>query len=108
MNDGCHNPQCSRACWTYFPWPQTRCVDPRSILVEQCTMPDEATKVGMRNTDAHVCVPSLFSSQRVYIYPTSTGHFPSLEINYDITKHYSPFPSSLQTNCAGRTVSIHL
>src|SRR5258707_15046187 len=77
----CHNPQCSRACRTYFPWPQTRHVDPRSILVEQRTMPDEATKVGMRNTDAHICAPSLFSSQRVYIYPTSTGNFPSLEIN---------------------------
>src|SRR5258707_7201188 len=77
----CHDLQRSGACRTYFPWPQTRCVDPRSILVEQHTMPDEATKVGMRNTDAHVCVPSLFSSQRVYIYPTSTGNFPSLEIN---------------------------
>src|SRR5258708_2380524 len=77
----CHDPQCSRACQTYFPQPQTRCVDPRSILAEQRTMLDEATKVGLRNTDAHVCVPSLFSSQCVYIYPTSTGKFPSLEIN---------------------------
>src|SRR5258708_24170858 len=77
----CHDPQHSGACWTYFPRPQTRCVDPGSILAEQCTMPDEATKVGMRNTDAHVCAPSLFSSQHVYIYPTSTGNFPSLEIN---------------------------
>src|SRR5258705_13600334 len=58
-----------------------QCVDPRSILAEQRTMPDEATKVGMWNTDAHVCAPSLFSSQCVYIYPTSTGNFPSLEIN---------------------------
>src|SRR5258708_22758864 len=65
----CHDPQCSGACWTYFPWPWTRHVDPRSILAEQHTMPDEATKVGMRNTDAHICVPSLFSSQHVYIYP---------------------------------------
>src|SRR5258705_5916952 len=77
----CHDPQCSGACRTYFPWPRTRCVDPRSILAEQRTMPDEATKVGMWNTDAHVCAPSLFSSQCVYIYPTSTGNFPSLEIN---------------------------
>src|SRR5258707_14647873 len=77
----CHDPQCSRACWTYFPWPQTRCIDPGSILAEQRTMPDEATKVGMRNTDAHICAPSLFSSQHVYIYLTSTGNFPSLEIN---------------------------
>src|SRR5258707_3541225 len=79
--NSCHNPQHSRACWTYFPWPRTRRIDPRSILAEQRTMPDEATKVGMRNTDAHVCAPSLFSSQCVYIYPTSTGNFPSLEIN---------------------------
>src|SRR5258706_2579195 len=77
----CHDLQCSGACRTYFPRPRTRCVDPGSILAEQCTMPDEATKVGMRNTDAHVCAPSLFSSQCVYIYPTSTGNFPSLEIN---------------------------
>src|SRR5258705_248668 len=77
----CHNLQCSRACRTYFPWPWTRRIDPGSILVEQCTMPDEATKVGMQNTDTHICVPSLFSSQCVYIYPTSTGNFPSLEIN---------------------------
>src|SRR5258705_12203626 len=60
----CHDPQCSRACQTYFPWPRTRRIDPGSILAEQHTMPDEATKVGMRNTDAHVCAPSLFSSQR--------------------------------------------
>src|SRR5258708_29412713 len=77
----CHDPQRSRACQTYFPRPQTRCIDPRSILAEQCTMLDEATKVGMWNTDAHVCAPSLFSSQHVYIYLTSTGNFPSLEIN---------------------------
>src|SRR5258705_10453002 len=77
----CHNPQCSGACQTYFPWPRTRCVDPGSILVEQHTMPDEATKVGMRNTDAHVCAPSLFSSQREYIYLTSTVNFPILAIN---------------------------
>src|SRR6266436_3019469 len=77
----CHDPQRSGACQTYFPWPQTRCIDPGSILAEQHTMPDEATKVGMQNTDAHICAPSLFSSQRVYIYPTSTGNFPSLEIN---------------------------
>src|SRR5258705_507590 len=77
----CHDPQRSGACWTYFPWPRTRHVDPGSILVEQHTMLDEATKVGMQNTDAHVCAPSLFSSQCVYIYPTSTGNFPSLEIN---------------------------
>src|SRR5258707_15074561 len=77
----CHNPQCSGACRTYFPQPWTRCVDPGSILAEQRTMLDEATKVGMRNTDTHICAPSLFSSQCVYIYPTSTGNFPSLEIN---------------------------
>ena len=59
----CHNPQCSRACQTYFPQPQTRHVDPRSILAEQCTTPDEATKVGMQNT----CVPSLLV-HNVYIY----------------------------------------
>src|SRR5258708_26060215 len=59
----CHDLQCSGACRTYFPQPWTRCVDPRSILAEQRTMPDEATKVGMQNTDAHVCAPSLFSSQ---------------------------------------------
>ena len=64
---GCHDPQHSGACWTYFPQPQTRHIDPRSILVEQCTMLDEATKVGMRNTDAHVCVPSLLV-HNVYIY----------------------------------------
>src|SRR5258707_9074116 len=78
---GCHDPQHSGACQTYFPWPRTRCVDPGSILAEQRTMPDEATKVGMWNTDAHVCAPSPFSSQCVYIYLTSTGNFPSLEIN---------------------------
>src|SRR5258708_3189138 len=77
----CHDLQCSGACQTYFPWPQTRCVDPGSILAEQCTMPDEATKVGMWNTDAHICVPSLLVHKHVYIYPTSTGNFPSLEIN---------------------------
>ncbi len=77
----CHDLQRSGACQTYFPWPRTRCVDPGSILAEQCTMLDEATKVGMQNTDAHVCAPSLFSSQCVYIYLTSTGNFPSLEIN---------------------------
>src|SRR5260221_831286 len=77
----CHDPQHSGACWTYFPRPRTRCVDPRSILAEQRTMPDEATKVGMRNTYAHICAPSLFRSQRVYIYLTRTGNFPSLEIN---------------------------
>src|SRR5258708_10424000 len=75
----CHDPQRSGACQTYFPQPQTRHVDPGSILVVQCTMPDEATKVGMQNTDTHVCAPSLFSSQCVYIYPTSTGNFPRLE-----------------------------
>ncbi len=63
----CHDLQCSGACWTYFPWPRTRCVDPRSILAEQHTMPDEATKVGMRNTDTHICVPSLLV-HNVYIY----------------------------------------
>src|SRR5260221_10821320 len=62
----CHDPQCSGACRTYFPQPQTRHVDPGSILAEQRTVPDEATKVGMWNTDAHVCAPSLFSSQHVY------------------------------------------
>src|SRR5258708_13963983 len=77
----CHDPQCSGACQTYFPQPWTRCVDPGSILPEQHTILDEATKVGMQNTDAHTCAPSLFTSQCVYIYPTSTGNFPSLEIN---------------------------
>src|SRR5258705_9728318 len=77
----CHDPQHSGACRTYFPQPRTRRIDPGSILAEQCTMPDEATKVGMRNTDAHICAPSPFSSQCVYIYLTSTGNFPSLEIN---------------------------
>src|SRR5258708_6974003 len=77
----CHDPQHSGACWTYFPWPWTRCVDPGSILAEQHTTLDEATKVGMWNTDAHVCAPSLLVHKHVYIYPTSTGNFPSLEIN---------------------------
>src|SRR5258708_14849462 len=77
----CHNPQCSGACQTYFPWPQTRHVDPGSILAEQHTTLDEATKVGMQNTDAHVCAPSLLVNKCVYIYLTSTGNFPSLEIN---------------------------
>src|SRR5258708_1648769 len=63
----CHDPQCTRACQTYFPWPWTRCIDPRSILAEQCTMPDEATKVGMQNTDAHVCVPLHLVHKLVYI-----------------------------------------
>src|SRR5260221_637680 len=81
LGNRCHDLQRSRACRTYFPWPWTRRIGPRSILAEQHTMPDEATKVGMWNTDAHICVPSLFSSQHVYIYPTSTGNFPSLEIN---------------------------
>src|SRR6266436_3209974 len=63
----CHDPQHSGACWTYFPWPRTRCIDPGSILVEQCTMLDEATKVGMQNTDTHICVPSLLV-HNVYIY----------------------------------------
>src|SRR5258708_430267 len=77
---GCHDPQHSGACWTYFPQPQTRHIDPRSILVEQCTMLDEATKVGMRSRHSHLCTIT-FSSQCVYIYLTSTGNFPSLEIN---------------------------
>src|SRR5260221_555714 len=77
----CHDPQRSGACRTYFPRPPTRRVDPGSILAEQRTMLHQATKVGMRNTDTHVCAPSLFSSQHVYIYLTSTGNFPSLEIN---------------------------
>ena len=68
----CHDPQCTRACRTYFPRPWTRRVDPGSILAEQRTMPDEATKVGMWNTDTHVCVPSLLVHKLVYIYPTST------------------------------------
>src|SRR5260221_11495602 len=63
----CHDPQHSGACWTYFPWPQTRHIDPGSILVEQCTMPDESTKVGMQNTDTHVCVSSLLV-HNMYIY----------------------------------------
>src|SRR5258708_3279016 len=83
----CHDPQHSGACWTYFPWPQTRHVDPGSILAEQCTTLDEATKVGMQNTDSHVCVPSLLVHKCVYIYLTSTGNFPSLEINKDIYIH---------------------
>src|SRR5258708_6269363 len=77
----CHDLQHSGACRTYFPQPWTRRVDPGSILAEQRTMPDEATKVGMQNTDTHIWAPSLFSSQHVYIYLTSTGNFPSLEIN---------------------------
>src|SRR5258708_14577684 len=77
----CHDLQCSGACQTYFPWPRPRLITPGTILAEQHTMPDEATKVGMWNTDAHVCAPSLFSSQCVYIYLTSTGNFPTLEIN---------------------------
>jgi len=64
-----------------LPMAQTRCVDPGSILAEQCTMLDEATKVGMQNTDAHVCAPSHLVHKLVYIYLTSTGNFPSLEIN---------------------------
>src|SRR5260221_4232158 len=63
----CHDLQCSGACWPYFPWPQTRHVDPRSILVEQHTTLDEATKVGMQNTDAHACAPSLLV-HNLYIY----------------------------------------
>src|SRR5258708_38754196 len=74
----CHDLQHSGACRTYFPRPQTRRVDPGSILAEQHTMPDEATKVGMQATDAHVCAPSFFSSQRLYIYPTTTVNFPTL------------------------------
>src|SRR5258705_9748376 len=104
----CHNLQCTGACWTYFPWPWTRCIDPRSILAEQCTMPDEATKVGMQNTDAHVCAPLHLVHKLVYIYPTSTGNFPSLEINQDITKTLVLFPFSLQTLCTGHTVSVCL
>src|SRR5258708_36676243 len=76
----CHDPQCSGACWTYFPWPQTRHVDPRSILAEQCTTPDRPTKVGMQNTDAHIGVPSLLVHKCAYMYLTSTRSFPSLEI----------------------------
>src|SRR5258708_1591102 len=70
----CHDPQHTRACQTYFPWPWTRHVDPRSILAEQCTMPDEATKVGMWNTDAHVCAPS--HSVHKCVYLASTGNSP--------------------------------
>src|SRR5258708_15426482 len=43
----CHDPQHSWACRTYFPWPRTRCVDPVSILVDQCTMHDQSPKVGL-------------------------------------------------------------
>src|SRR5258707_15802484 len=63
----CHDLQHTGACQTYFPWPWTRCIDPRSILAEQCTMLDEATKVGMQNTDAHICVPSHLVHKLVYI-----------------------------------------
>src|SRR5258706_15947615 len=38
---------CTGACWTYFPWPQTRCIDPRSILRDQNKRPNKATRVGM-------------------------------------------------------------
>src|SRR5258708_13279291 len=72
----CHDPQHTGACQTYFPWPWTRCVDPRSILAEQCTMLDEATKVGMWNTDMSVFQPPLLVHNLQYIYPTSTGNFP--------------------------------
>src|SRR5258708_20974647 len=43
----CHDPQRSGAFRTYFPCPQTRCVDPGSILVDQCTMHDQSPKVGL-------------------------------------------------------------
>src|SRR5258708_5710480 len=59
---------------SHGPW--TRHIDPRSILAEQCTMLDEATKVGMQNTDAHICAPSHLVHKCVYIYLTSTGNFP--------------------------------
>src|SRR5260221_11695310 len=38
---------CTGACRTYFPRPQTRCVDPRSILRDQNKRPNKATRVGM-------------------------------------------------------------
>src|SRR5258708_18084297 len=76
LHHQCHDLQCSGACWTYFPQPWTRCIDPRSILVEQHTMLDEATKVGMQNTDAHVCAPSLFSSQTCIYISDQYWEFP--------------------------------
>ena len=36
--------------------------------MKQCTTPDEATKVGMQNTDAHFCMPSHLVHKHVYIY----------------------------------------
>src|SRR5258707_12566590 len=38
---------CTRACQTYFPWPWTRHVDPRSILRDQNKRLNRATRVGM-------------------------------------------------------------
>src|SRR5258707_5927934 len=38
---------CTGACPTYFPRPQTRCVDPRTILRDQNKKPNKATRVGM-------------------------------------------------------------
>src|SRR5258708_2439221 len=38
---------CTGACRTYFPWPWTRCIDPRSILRDQNKRPNKATRVGM-------------------------------------------------------------
>src|SRR5260221_2133958 len=46
------------ACWTYFPQPQTRRIDPGSILRDQNKRPNKSTTVGMQTTDARICAPS--------------------------------------------------
>src|SRR5260370_3450095 len=104
----CHDLQHSGACRTYFPWPQTRRVDPGSILAEQCTMPDEATKVGMQNTDAHVCVPLHLVHKLVYIYPTSTGNFPQSGNQLRCHKTLVLFLFSRLTFCAVSTFSVSI
>src|SRR5258707_14665982 len=102
VEGGCHDPQRSGACQTYFPRPQTRRVDPGSILVEQCTMPDEATKVGMQNTDTHVCVSSLLvHNMYIYIRPV-LGISPvwkSTKMSQKPLVHFHPHsePSALDT-----------
>ncbi len=89
----CHDPQCTGACWTYFPQPWTRCIDPGSILVEQHTMLDEATKVGMQNTDAHICVPSHLVHKLVYI-SNQYWEFPPVWKSTKMSQNPSPFSRS--------------
>ncbi len=60
---------------TCFPQTQTRHVVPRSILMDQNKWPNKANRVGMQNTDVHVCVQSFSTLICIYIWP-ALGKYP--------------------------------